>query len=178
MCCFALTFQFLRSQWRERRLVRLLLHAHCSVLLCFCVFFLLFGTSSSPSLPVFFFCKDRTRPPRRRLLRLRLGPLPLLVFFYSGSFLYDFNGQDLLSVSESDSSHPLLFFFFFVVVRSQYFSLRGHVKCLFFQPQRTTGSIFEEEILSLDWAFSVPCIFPAIFIFQDKDIFEVKGQQN
>jgi hypothetical protein len=106
------------------------------------------------------------------------APSLYLFFFYSGSFLYDFNGQDLLSVSESDSSHPLLFFFFFVVVRSQYFSLRGHVQNLFFQPQRTIGSIFEEELLSLDWAFSVSCIFPAIFIFLDKDIFEVKGQQN
>jgi hypothetical protein len=106
----------------------------------------------------------------------------------SGSFLYDFNGQDLLSVSEFDGSPHLLFFFvFFVLVPARFsfllrllslqfqragsssvpesdsshpllfffFSLRGHVQCLFFPPQRTTGFIFEEELLSLDWAFSV-----------------------
>jgi hypothetical protein len=125
MCCFALTFQFLRSEWSERRpvhLLLLLLHAHRSVLLCFCVFFLLFGTSSSPSLSVFLFCKDRPCPPRRRLLRLRLGTSPLLGFFYSGSFLYDFNGQDLLIVSEFDGSPPLLFFFVhFVLVPASFF---------------------------------------------------------
>ncbi len=127
MCCFALTFQFLRSQWRERRPVRLLLHAHCSVLLCFCVFFLLFGTSSSPSLPIFLFCKHRPRPPRRRLLRLRLGTSPLLVFFFffftqvaffmtsTGRIFYLFPNSTvhLPSSSSSSSSSSSCSFFLF-----------------------------------------------------------------
>jgi hypothetical protein len=48
-----------------------------------------------------FFRKARTRLPsssvrrRRRLFRRRVGPSPLRICFYSGSSLYDFNGQDV-----------------------------------------------------------------------------------
>ncbi len=122
MCCFALTFQFLRSQWIERRPISLLLHAHRSILLCFCVFFLPFGTSSSPSLHIFLFCKHRPRPPRRRLLRLRLGTSPLLVFIFiqvpffmtsTGRIFYLSPNSTVHLPSSSSSSLSLLVFPFY-----------------------------------------------------------------
>ncbi len=107
MLFFSLTFQFVKLQCRGRRRtlppppppppphaqfyitvpLRLLpplqkvLFSFCS-----CLFFFVKIEHASPR---------RLLHRRRRFFRLRVGPSPLRIRFYSGSSLYDFNGQDV-----------------------------------------------------------------------------------
>ncbi len=70
------------------------------------------------------------------------APRLYLFFFNSGPFLYDFNGQDLLSVSEFDGSPPFLFFFVFFVLVPARFSFLLRLLSLQFQ---RTGSLSVPE---------------------------------